>query len=198
MTDDDNYRGPRDASSFSFDYPEATEATIAKGIAGAAAKRRAKQEARDEYWAGSGNDLAAERRSALAMNRTGALRGPVSVDGVDHWWAVCTCRWRSLQVKDPELALREYDAHPCSIPVEDDAPARAQAALNNHVKVERADGTFGMARRPPSTLIPALAQERTAADEQALAGVVEGRDTSPATKQTEDEAAERFALLELK
>jgi hypothetical protein len=38
MTDDDNYRGPRDASSFSFDYPEAAEASIAKGIAGAVAK----------------------------------------------------------------------------------------------------------------------------------------------------------------
>lgn len=195
---DDKPSGPRDPSSYSWNYSEATDESIAKGIAGASAKRRARQEARDEYWSGSGTEFAAEYRLAQALNRAGALRGPVSIEGVDHWWAVCVCRWRSLRVKDPELALREYDAHPCSIPVEDDAPMRAQRDLNNHTLVERPDGTFGMARRPASTLIPALAQERTAADEQALAGVVEGRDTSPATKQTEDEAAERFALLELK
>jgi hypothetical protein len=197
MTDDDQYKGPRDPSSFSFDYPDATEETIARGIRGAAERRRARQESRDEYWQGGGA-LGAELRTAAGLNRAAALRGPVSIDGVDHWWAVCVCRWCSVRLKDPELALREYDAHPCSIPVEDDAPMRAQRALNDFRLVERADGSYGIAKRPASILIPALAQERTAADEQALAGVQEGRDTTPATKQTEDDAVERFALLELK
>lgn len=195
MTDDNDDRSP---DSYTRDFPDATPETIERGLAAVSRRRRERQAQRDEYWAGPGTTLATESALARQLNRQAALRGPVAIDGVDHWWAVCVCRWQSLRHKDPELALREYEQHPCSIPVEDDAPQRAQASLASTTLVERADGTIGIAKRPRSTLIPALASQRTESDEQALRGVYEERPTTNTTAQTEDEAAARFALLELK
>ena len=195
MNDDSTV--PREPDSFTSDLPDATEDTIATGLRAVSERRQARQAARDEYWAGD-TEFSKEHRTVQALNRAAALRGPVNIEGVDYWWAVCVCRWCSLRYRDAEQALREYDKHPCSIPVEDDAPMRAQRDLNVTKLVERPDGSFGIAKRPASTLIPAVAALRAQADEQALAGAVEGRDTTPAVKQIEDETAERFALLELK
>lgn len=193
MTDD--YRS---TDSFTRDIEGATPESIERGLDAVARRRRERQDQRDEYWASDRTSGAVDARDAYQLNRAAALRGPVSIDGSDHWWAVCVCRWQSLRLKDPEAVLCEYDRHPCSIPVEDDAPARAQAALKNTTLVEREDGTIGIAKRPLSTLIPALASQRTEADEKALRGVYEERPSQTTTKQSEDEASARFALLELK
>lgn len=189
--------GPRQADSYSPDIPEASEESINKGLAAVSARRKARQEKRDAYF-DAGGELGPELRRRLGENRHAALRGPVSIDGLDHWWAVCVCRWTSLRLKDPGLALREYDAHPCSIALEDDAVQRAQDSVDRFVMVEREDGTRGMVKRPKSTMIPALAEQRTPADERALRGEHEERNTIVGTTRSEDEAAERFALLELK
>ena len=195
MTADDD----RSPDSFTRDLPDATSETVARGLAAVSARRKARQEARDEYWSGE-TEFRGEHRTALALNRAAALRGPVGVSGVDHWWAVCVCRWRSLQFPDPELALREYDRHPCSIPLEDDAPMRAQRDLNNFKLVERADGSIGMAKRPTSTIIPAIASQRSKVDEQALRGTPEELQPTATTQTVEDEdaVAQRMSLLELK
>jgi hypothetical protein len=190
--------GPRQDDSYSRDVPDATDESMFRGMQAVSARHKARSEARDAHF-DAGGDLGPELRRGLALNRAAALRGPVVLDGVDHWWAVCVCRWSGVRHKDPELALREYDAHPCSIPLENDAPMRAQAALSDHTFVEREDGSFGMRKRPKSTMIPALAEQRTPADELALRGEHEDRnETRSTTTRTEDEAAQRFALLELK
>lgn len=166
----------------SADIPGYTEDALKRGIAGAL-RRGAKRHAR--FGAALAAEAEADRRTTYLDNRNGALRGPVLIDGVEHWWCVCVCRWTGLRVRDPEVAKREYDAHPCSIHA-DQAVDRALAEL---------DGVT-LTKHPKSTLVPALAERRTDADNAALA-----REAAVAAigklEEQADAAEVRFALLEL-
>lgn len=170
-----------------------TDDALAKGLAGAAKRAAARRSARATAIA---LETQVEVSQALQDNRNGALRGPISVNGVDHWWCVCVCRWQGLRVPDPEVARREYDKHPCRIAFHDDAVVdRAIAEL---AQTAREDGqrTNALTKRAGSTAIPALEQQRSAAEEQALGREAVAEVLGRLENET-DAAEQRFALLEL-
>lgn len=117
-------------------------------------------------------------RIVAQRNRTAALR---TLENGLHA-TFCACGFRGLQVADPEVARREYDAHVCAIAETGDAIHRKYRGPID--------------RRPTSTLIPALAEERIAkgmtlpGDEIATAQVK--------TSDAVDDFAARVALLESK
>lgn len=120
-----------------------------------------------------GQDLAALKRENAIKNRVAALQPPVMVRDVAHYFTQCACGWCGLQVTDPELARREYDAHACSI-TGDVAVDRAMAEVGRSTVTKR---TSQQVR--PSEIRPAAVVADTA-------------------KTNVDEAEARFALLELK
>lgn len=122
----------------------------------------------------------AVRRDVNLRNRVAALKGPVFVGEIRHWFTQCACGWCGLQVTDPEVARREFDAHACA--VNGDAPVvRAMAEVDSLTLEKRHEPTV----RPADELRQLVAE--------ALGVPVE------ATTRTQVEADnERFALLELK
>lgn len=170
------------------DIPGFSNDTLRRGLEGASRRGAIRRESlRQQLDA----EAAADRKQVWHDNRTAALRGPVQINGVDHWWCVCVCRWSSLRLPDPEAAKREYDKHPCSINGED----HIDRALKELQQTEREDNqrTKPLVARPKSSLIPALEAQRTSADEQLL-----GREAADAVlKALEENTAERFDLLEL-
>src|ERR1700743_353497 len=66
--------------------------------------------------AGYSRNLAAQAAANSKRNRAAALQPPViGADGIAQYFARCACGWCGLRVVDPELARREYDAHPCAM-----------------------------------------------------------------------------------
>jgi hypothetical protein len=133
---------------------------------------------------------AAERSEAVRLNRENALRS-VREDDVTHYFGACACRWHGLRVSDPEVALREFDAHPCTIPfdMESDHPAFRD--------LRTVDGK--LVRRPVSV----LALNQVMPDGQIINSITTRTGSELALEQgrqtTADEDAElRAALLELK
>jgi hypothetical protein len=136
--------------------------------------------------------MEAERREAVRLNRASALR-TVVVDGATLHFGACACRWHGLRVSDPEAALREYDAHACTIPLETEHDHPAFREL-------RYDADGKLVKRPAS----ALALNQVTPDGRilnSLTEVAEIDDVTPAqsvTKHVDDDFVVRAALLELK
>ena len=139
--------------------------------------------------------MEAERREAVRLNRASALR-TVVVDGITQHFGACACRWHGLRVSDPEVALREYDAHPCTIPLETEHDHPAFREL-------RYDADGKLVKRPAS----ALALNQVTPDGRILNSLTEQAETAELTgakdwaaklTTSEDDAALRAALLELK
>jgi hypothetical protein len=136
--------------------------------------------------------MEAERREAVRLNRASALR-TVVVDGATLHFGACACRWHGLRVSDPEVALREYDAHPCTISLETEHDHPAFREL-------RYDADGKLVKRPAS----ALALNQVAPDGRILNSLTEVAgidDVTPAqavVKHADDDFAVRAALLELK
>lgn len=147
-----------------------TDELLGQGLAGASA-RGLQRSAR----AGAAIDriMADRRRAVTADNREAALKSMVDANGVTQYFTTCACRWHGLQVTDPELARREYDAHPCSAPSGD--------AIHREYRGPKD-------KRPKSTMRPAFDSEI------ARAGLQGFRDV---TKQVIDDAEQRMALLEI-
>ena len=113
-------------------------------------------------------------------NRTGSVRSVTGSNGERLHVAFCVCGFNGLQVADPEVARREYDAHACTAS-DGDAIHRAYRGPID--------------KRPSSTLIPALAEEH------ARLGIALPGDATiaPATQTTTlDEFEQRVKLLETK
>lgn len=134
--------------------------------------------------------LEAERAEAVRLNRSNALR-TVTADGATLYFGACACRWHGLRVSDPEVALREYDAHPCTIPLETEADHPAFRELRMG-----ADGK--LVKRPAS----ALALNQVLPDGTIINTITApiGAEVAPeaAKVTTTDDTEARFALLELK
>lgn len=171
------------------ELPDGIDAATAEDrIRRAFAKHGARrQEKRDREVAAL---YAAERAEAIRMNRANALRSVVA-DGVTIHFAACACRWHGLRVSDPEVALREYDAHPCTIPLETEADHPAFRDLR------MVDGR--LVKRPAST----LALNQVLPDGQIVNTItapvgaeIEATATRPTT--ADEDAELRAALLELK
>lgn len=65
---------------------------------------------------GYGRAIAAQAAANNKRNRAAALQPPtVGADGIAQYFTRCSCGWCGLRVADPELAQREYDAHPCAM-----------------------------------------------------------------------------------
>jgi hypothetical protein len=164
--------------------PELAEERIKSAFARLGAKRierRARETAAYQ---------AAERSEAVRANRANALRSIVA-DGVTVHFAACACRWHGLRVSDPEVALREYDAHPCTIPLDMEADHPAFRDLRT------VDGK--LVKRPVSV----LALNQVMPDGQIINSItaLTGAEltTDAPRHTTADEDAElRAALLELK
>lgn len=180
-----------DAGNGTRDIEGATAETLAKGIAGAARHHGRRH---DKFLAQLEAEQAAERRLAWSTNREAALRGPVDLAGTPHWWCVCACRWSGLRVPDPEVAKREYDKHPCSMNG-DAAVDRALAELENTNR-ETTSRTTQLTKRPGSSLVPALAEQRTSGDEVLLGG--ERQVVAVEAEEQVDAVEKRMSLLELK
>jgi hypothetical protein len=119
------------------------------------------------------------RREAVVLNRSMAVRWVTASDGSTKYVTACACRWHGLEQADPEVARREYDAHPCSIADGDSIHRTYRGPVD---------------KRPDSTLVPATAEER-AAKGVTLPGE---HAVEPAKATTLDEDAEkRAALLEM-
>jgi hypothetical protein len=130
--------------------------------------------------AGYGLDVQALKAKVRQRNRAAALRTGTWPEGGDYYFTLCACGWHGLRVADPEVARREYDAHVCAAEtIGDDAVSRAQA---------HAGRATMPAKRTTSVLKPALADPPAVVDE-----------LKPTKQDLEelDEAAQRFALLEL-
>lgn len=170
------------------ELPDGVDADVAtERLKAAFAKHGARrQEKRDREVAAF---QAAARSQAIRLNRASALRTVVA-DGVTVHYAACACRWHGLRVSDPEVALREYDAHPCTIPLDMEADHPAFRELR------MVDGR--LVKRPASE----LALNQVLPDGQvlnSLTGAVGAELEQAPVTATEDDAAEkRFALLELK
>lgn len=133
---------------------------------------------------------ASERAQAIRLNRAGALRTHVA-EGVTVYFTACACKWHGLRVSDPEVALREYDAHPCTIPLDTEADHPAFRELRI------VDGRI--VKRPAST----LALNQVLGDGQIVNSLTDKLGSEIALTErrptTSHEDAElRFALLELK
>lgn len=148
-------------------------------------KRR--QERRDREVAAH---QAAERAEAIRLNRGNALR-TVVVEGVTLHFGACACRWHGVRVSDPEVALREYDAHPCTIPLETEADHPAFREL-------RFDGDGRLVKRPASM----LALNQVLSDGTIINTITApvGAEVAPVEKTTtlDEDQEKRAALLELK
>jgi hypothetical protein len=125
------------------------------------------------------------RRSALRwVTRDGVVCAgaePTARHGeIVAYWTQCACGFHGLQVADPEVARREYDAHACT--------ANDGDAIHRNYR-EPID------KRPPSTMIPALAEERARLG-IALPGEVPIAPTTQTT--TLDDFEQRVRLLETK
>lgn len=121
-------------------------------------------------------------RIVAQRNRNAALRTAVGTDGIGLHSTFCACGFRGLVVTDPEIARREYDAHACTIEDGNAIHRKYRGPID---------------KRPKSTLIPALAEER------ARMGIVlpgERVDESPVTTSapTGDDFEQRVKLLETK
>lgn len=183
MTDDEKELAARYVEIDDVDQ-ETAEANIRRAFARRSPEHKAKVEARMRQ------DLAMEERQLRAENRAHALR-TIHGDGKAVYYAACACKWHGLRGADPELALREYDAHPCSISFRDDS------VVDRELKLD-ADGR--LVRRPASqlalntvlpdgTIINGLDGHRP--DEVGV-----GAGAKPTT--ADEDQAKRFALLELK
>lgn len=65
---------------------------------------------------GYGRGVAAQAAANNKRNRAAALQPPtVGADGIAQYFTRCACGWCGLLVVDPEMARREYDAHPCAM-----------------------------------------------------------------------------------
>jgi hypothetical protein len=164
--------------------PELAEERIKRAFAKHGARRL---ERRDREVAAF---QASERAEAIRLNRAGALRTHVA-EGVTVYFTACACKWHGLRVSDPEVALREYDAHPCTIPLDTEADHPAFRELRT------VDGV--LVKRPAST----LALNQVLDDGQivnSLTAPVGGEVTTDTARITTDDedVARRFALLELK
>lgn len=142
-----------------------TDELLAQGLAGAAIRgeqRSARAGAQVER-------LMADRRRAItADNREAALKSLVDANGVTQYFTTCACRWHGLQVTDPELARREYDAHPCSAPSGDAIHRVYRGPID---------------KRPRSTMRPAFSLDEAV--------------TRGTTTQQTDDTEQRMALLEI-
>lgn len=180
MTDDETPEADRFKQ---LDGVELEQDAMAENIRRAFAKRsplrRAKYEARAKA------ESAIQLAQVKADNRAGALR-TVFVDGVQHFFGACACKWHGLRVGDPELALREYDAHPCTISLYDDS------VIDRELKYD-ADG-----RIIKRTSIQAVNQ--VLPDGQVINTITPDSTVGTSTKTTteEEDQAKRFSLLELK
>lgn len=127
-----------------------------------------------------GADREALERTVKRDNRISSVRPVPQPDGTLLHVAFCVCGFHGLQVADAEVARREYDAHACT--------ANDGDAIH---RVYRGP----IDKRPPSTLIPALAEERAK-----LGITLPGEtDVAPvAQTSTLDEFEQRVKLLETK
>lgn len=140
---------------------------------------RESQEAFAKRMRGMWLEADGKTRIVARRNRTAALR---TLENGLHA-TFCACGFRGLQVSDPEVARREYDAHVCAI------------AETGDVIHRRYRGPID--RRPASRLIPALAEERiklgVALPGDEVVSVKLDADDEPV-----DDFAARVALLESK
>jgi hypothetical protein len=120
-----------------------------------------------------------EREVALD-NRRASVRPVTGPNGERLHVAFCACGFHGLQVADPEVARREYDAHACT--------ANDGDAIHRNYR-----GPID--KRPASTMIPALAEERAKLG-ITLPGEVPITPTTHTT--TLDEFEQRVKLLETK
>lgn len=141
---------------------------------------RESQAAFDARMRGLGAAYQAEvRRDVTLPNRASSVRAVTGPHGEHLHMSFCACGFHGLQVADPELARREYDAHACTV-IDGDA----------------IHGTYrgGFWKRAPSTMVPALASERAAAG-VTLPGEADAAPTTQTT--TGDEFEQRVKLLEI-
>lgn len=117
------------------------------------------------------------RKDTNRLNRTASVRTVTGPNGERLHVSFCACGFHGLQLADPELARREYDAHACTV-LDGDAIHRTYRGPID--------------KRAPSTMIPALASERAAAG-VTLPGEA---DVAPTTQTTGDEFEQRVKLLE--
>lgn len=132
---------------------------------------------------------ASERAEAIRLNRAGALRTHVA-EGVTVYFTACACKWHGLRVSDPEVALREYDEHPCTIPLDTEADHPAFRELRT------VDGR--LVKRPASTLALNQVLDDGTILNSITAPMGEVATDTARTTTLDEDAAQRFALLELK
>lgn len=173
------------------ELPEGVDAeAAADAIARAFRKHSSKRQARRDRELAA--HMAAERSLAIAENRKHALRTIVE-DGVKFHFAACACKWHGLRVSDPEVALREYDRHPCTIPldeIEADHPAFRELRMSDGKLVKRPASILALNQvLPDGTIINSITRP---------GGVEESAISSGTTAQTEDDFAARVAKLETK
>lgn len=117
--------------------------------------------------------LGAEREALARVvgrdNRQAALRSAVQADGSIRYHAQCACSWHGLTHADPELARREYDAHPCTANDGDAIHRQYRGPID---------------RRPQSTMVEARRED------------VDATPVAPAT--VDDDFEQRVKLLETK
>ncbi len=181
--------GPPSDRFKEIELPDGVDADLAMERLKSAFSRHGarRQERRDREVAVA---MAAERNEAIRLNRANALRS-VAQDGAVLYFGACACRWHGLRVSDPEVALREYDAHPCSIPLDMEADHPAFRDLR------MVEGK--LVKRPASS----LALNQVLPDGQILnsiTGATGAELTIDQVKSTtiDEDAEKRFALLELK
>lgn len=124
-----------------------------------------------------GVQLSTLRREVRQRNRQAALRSIETSHGLQYF-TQCACGFCGLRVEDPEVARREYDAHDCA------AAGVGQAAVDRAVsEIDR----------------PVLEKRTVSVLKPALSGLDEAdREHLKRTVEVEDDAGQRFAMLELK
>ena len=120
-----------------------------------------------------GIQASALRREVSQRNRQAALRNVDTPRGLQYF-TQCACGFCGLRVEDPEVARREYDAHDCA------AAGVGQAAVDRAI-------TGSVEKRTAAVLKPALGELNESDREQLKRSV-----------EVEDDAGQRFQLLELK
>jgi hypothetical protein len=128
-----------------------------------------------------GVDMAALRKEVAQRNRKAALRSVEAHAGEAFplgvaYWTQCACGWCGLKVGDPEVARREYDAHPCAAEgVGQLAADRAQAHAGKSTMPARRTSMLLQPSEPPEVLAAKRSEHSVDVD---------------------DESEQRFALLE--
>jgi hypothetical protein len=151
---------------------ELAERMLARQRPKMAARSARRQALADAY-------AATEIADVRKLNRQLAIKSVTLPDGTVRYFGACACSFHGPQQTDRAIAIREYEAHECSI--DGDSIHRTFAGSAD--------------KRPKSALIPALRGEREAEGTR-----MPGEDLAevePVKEQVDDGVA-RFQLLELK